>query len=258
MTSTRSQLLMLALVGVLTLGGLGSILAGVMLSSEPAPVTPAPSPVPTREIPSVAATPAPDAPSSTQVARGVAELADPAWVARIARAGRIPERALTAYAGAAIAVRASHPGCGLGWNTLAAIGLVESEHGTIGGSAIGADGIAAPPIIGVALDGKGVAAIRDTDRGELDGDTTWDRAVGPLQFIPATWAAAARDGNLDGVADVPNIDDAALAAAVHLCEVGGDLTVGENWIAAIAAYNDDPAYNNRVADAAGHYARLKE
>lgn len=254
--TTRSQLLRLALVGALMLGGLGSLLAGVLLSSatEPMPVS---STAPAHEIPSVGTSPVREASPSVPAARGVAELANPAWVTRVAKAGRIPERALAAYAGAAIAVRESHPGCGLGWNTLAAIGLVESEHGSIDGSAIGPDGVAAPPIVGLALDGKGVAAIRDTDRGVLDGDATWDRAVGPMQFIPATWAAAARDGNLDGVTDVQNIDDAALAAAVHLCGVGSDLTVGENWIAAIAAYNDDATYNNRVAEAATRYARLE-
>lgn len=32
------------------------------------------------------------------------------------------------------------PSCGLGWNTLAAIGHVETEHGTIGGGRIDDDG----------------------------------------------------------------------------------------------------------------------
>jgi len=254
--STFSRFGLPALAGLLTLAGLGSLLAAVLSSPEPVVREPATS---ARPVPSIgAATPTPSVTADAEAGPvPVAGLADPAWVARIAEAGRIPERALAGYAGAALWISASRPGCGLGWNTLAAIGLVESEHGSIDGSAIGPDGVAAPPIIGVALDGKGVAAIRDTDRGVLDGDATWDRAVGPMQFIPATWAAAARDGNLDGVTDVQNIDDAALAAAVHLCGVGSDLTVGENWIAAIAAYNNDATYNNRVAEAATRYARLE-
>ena len=36
--------------------------------------------------------------------------------------------------------------------------------------------------------------------GRLDGDDTWDRAVGPMQFIPSTWAWSGRDGDGDGVA----------------------------------------------------------
>ncbi|HEY0189156.1 MAG TPA: lytic murein transglycosylase [Cellulomonas sp.] len=187
----------------------------------------------------------------------VAELADPDWVARIAAAGDIPERALAAYAGAALAVADSHPGCGLGWNTLAAIGLVESEHGTLGGATLDDDGTVSPSIIGVALDGgDGVAAVSDTDGGTLDGDPVWDHAVGPMQFVPATWAQTAQDGDRDGETDVNQIDDAVLSAAVHLCEVGGDLSVAEGWIAAIAAYNDSVEYNNRVAEAAEHYATL--
>ncbi len=187
----------------------------------------------------------------------VAELADPAWVARIAAAGNIPERALAAYAGAALAVAETHPGCGLGWNTLAAIGHVESEHGTIGGSRTARNGVASPPIIGIPLDGTDSMEIRDTDGGELDGDTTWDRAVGPMQFIPDTWSQYAQDGNNDGQADVHQIDDAALTAAVYLCTAGGDLTDSANWITAIHAYNPSVEYNNRVAEAATHYTTLR-
>ncbi|NLP82765.1 hypothetical protein HF576_02800 [Microbacterium sp. CFH 90308] len=181
---------------------------------------------------------------------------DERWVERISRDAGIPERALLAYAGAALSVADTHPGCGLGWNTLAGIGLVESEHGTIDGSAIGTDGVARPSIIGIPLDGNGTEAISDTDDGRLDGDVTWDRAVGPMQFIPETWAAYAQDGDRDGETDIHQIDDAALAAAVYLCDVGGDLTAPDRWIAAISAYNPSVEYNNRVAAAAEQYAAI--
>ncbi len=36
--------------------------------------------------------------------------------------------------------------------------------------------------------------IGDTDGGALDGDPVVDRAVGPMQFIPSTWARWSRDG----------------------------------------------------------------
>ncbi|CAN5749179.1 hypothetical protein BH23ACT2_BH23ACT2_00110 [soil metagenome] len=39
-----------------------------------------------------------------------------------------------------------------------------------------------------------IPAIAETDGGLLDGDTTWDRAVGPRQFIPGTWPLAWRRG----------------------------------------------------------------
>jgi len=198
----------------------------------------------------------PAPPASTSPADiPVAQLADPAWIERTAAVTGVPARALAAYAGSALAVAHSDPGCGIGWNTLAAIGLVESAHGSMNGATLGDDGVVAPSIVGVALDGGGVAAIRDTDDGRLDGDATWDRAVGPMQFIPSTWRTAAQDGNKDGTADVNQIDDASLAAAVYLCTIGGDLTDPDSWIRAVAGYNRSVAYNNRVAEAATRYAQ---
>ncbi len=184
----------------------------------------------------------------------VTALVDTRWVERVSGGSGIPPRALAAYAGAAIAANQAYPGCRLGWNTLAAIGLVESDHGTYGGATLGEDGVAVPSIVGAALDGVSTARIPDTDQGRLDGDTVWDRAVGPMQFIPSTWQMYGSDGNGDGVRDPNQIDDAALAAAHYLCDVGGDLTVAANWISAVADYNPSAEYNNLVADAADAYA----
>ncbi|QIM17052.1 transglycosylase SLT domain-containing protein [Leucobacter insecticola] len=186
----------------------------------------------------------------------LSERADPEWVKTVSGRTGIPARALAAYAGAAIQVAAEAPGCSLGWNTLAGIGHVESEHGTIGGAHIDAAGNAVPVIIGIALDGRTTDAIPDTDGGTLDGDSVWDHAVGPMQFIPSTWATWGADGNGDGAKNPQNIDDSALAAARYLCDVGGDLSRPERWIAAVAAYNNTVEYNNRVAEAASHYGAL--
>lgn len=255
-----------AATATLALAGAGAIAAALVLGAS----TGAPASEPDRDAGSgaspIASTAGPSRtpnPSATPDASGlltsdtttsIAALADPAWIARVATASGIPERALAAYAGAAIQVAATHPGCGLGWNTLAAIGLVESEHGTIHGSSLDAGGVAVPAIIGIALDGTDSLEVADTDGGALDGDTRWDRALGPMQFIPATWQAFQRDGDGDGIADVQQIDDAALTAATYLCESGGDLTAADRWIAAIDAYNPSVEYNNRVAAAATGYA----
>jgi membrane-bound lytic murein transglycosylase B len=180
-----------------------------------------------------------------------ADAADEDWVDAMAGATGIPARALAAYAGAALVQQERTPDCHLGWNTLAAIGQVESGHG---GGDLEPDGVVRPRLVGVALDGDGVAAVPDTDDGRLDGDRIWDRAVGPLQFLPATWAQFGRDGNGDGAADIDSIDDAAVSAAAYLCSSGADLSDEADWVAAISSYNAGARYNNQVADAAEAFA----
>lgn len=46
-------------------------------------------------------------------------------------------------------------------------------------------------------------------------------AQGPMQFLPATWAAYGADGDGDGQADVMNVADALHGAARLLCANGG-------------------------------------
>ncbi|RKS93348.1 membrane-bound lytic murein transglycosylase B [Microbacterium sp. AG790] len=178
---------------------------------------------------------------------------DPVWLARVSAATGIPARALRAYAGAQLTIAAEQPSCGLGWNTVAAIGAIESDHGRHGGAVLGENGYSTPAIRGPSLDGDGVAAIADTDGGRWDGDTTWDRAVGPMQFIPDTWDRWGADGNGDGVADPNQIDDAALATARYLC-AAGTMTDAAGWRAAVFAYNHLDVYVDDVAAAANRYA----
>src|SRR5262245_32509593 len=183
---------------------------------------------------------------------------DHGWAARAAAATGIPGRAFLAYSSADLTIEAAQPSCGLGWNTLAAIGTVESANGTYGGVALLASGYTSKPIIGVPLDGgkfggRRVAAIPDTDHGRLDGDAPWDRAVGPLQFLPSTWARWGADGNGDGGASPDSIDDAALAAARYLCASGTMANAG-GWRATVFSYNQSNAYVNEVADIANRYA----
>lgn len=203
-------------------------------SSAPAPVTV-----------EADAPPVPLAPTAVVVA-------DAAWTAHTAARTGIPSRALHAYATAALTVRAEQPSCGLGWNTLAGLGAVESGHGTHSGGILGADGYPDPPIRGIALDGHASERIADTDGGRWDGDATWDRAVGPLQFIPATWESWGADADGDGAADPNQIDDAALAAARYLCASGG-MTDVEGWRRAVFSYNHLDSYVDEVAALATMY-----
>ncbi len=167
----------------------------------------------------------------------------------------IPVAALAAYKNAAASLATSDAGCHLSWTLLAGIGTVESDNGQYGGAVVLANGDTSPHILGPVLNGTGGdAAIRDTDGGRYDGDSSWDRAVGPMQFIPGTWAAYGADGNGDGISDPNNIDDAALGAGRYLCAGGGDLRVLAQTRAAVMRYNHSTAYVDLVLRLATAYA----
>ncbi|MFI8893017.1 lytic transglycosylase domain-containing protein [Streptomyces paradoxus] len=156
----------------------------------------------------------------------------------------IPATVLDAYKKAEAALREKKPGCNLPWQLLAAIGRVES--GQARGGRVDADGTTLKPILGPQLDGNGFALIKDTDNGAYDGNSTYDSAVGPMQFIPSTWAWAGRDGNADGKKDPNNIYDAALAAGHYLCRNNWDLSQQGDLDRAILSYNNSREYLNLV------------
>jgi hypothetical protein len=165
------------------------------------------------------------------------------WTASALADHDVPAAAMRAYTNAAAVMAREAPGCRLPWTLLAAIGRIESDHGRYAGSVLASDGVSHPAILGVPLNGAGaVAAIADTDGGRLDQDTVWDRAVGPMQFIPSTWVNAARDGDGDGVMNPNDIDDAALAAAAYLCSGGSDVSTAAGMRSAIYRYNQSDYY----------------
>ncbi|MFC4854038.1 lytic transglycosylase domain-containing protein [Actinophytocola glycyrrhizae] len=240
-------LLTAALVAVVTIVVIGY--------NRSAPLTTPTSPPPGFEVPELNAAPGATVPTATAVAQERTSVL--AWAERLSEKTQIPVRSLVAYAEAEIAVRVSDPDCGINWATLAGVGRVESHHGRYGGSDIADDGKLAPPIIGIPLDGSpGVQAIPDTDGGRLDGDTKWDRAVGPMQFLPTTWARWGVRSGLDGVPPDPqDIDDAALSAANYLCASGGDLSSAAGWWQAVLTYNRSVDYGRNVFDGADAYAK---
>ncbi|RZU03553.1 membrane-bound lytic murein transglycosylase B [Kribbella rubisoli] len=157
----------------------------------------------------------------------------------------IPGTVLAAYQKAARDLALSMPGCHLTWPLLAGIGKVESGHAS--GGKVDANGNTRGKILGPVLDGSpGMAAIADTDQGVYDGNTTWDRAVGPMQFIPGTWRAFGADGNGDGIKDPHNVFDAARATGDYLCSGGANLADPQGLVQAVLRYNHSMDYVSTV------------
>ncbi len=124
----------------------------------------------------------------------------------------------------------------------------EAGNGEGGGSPAAAP--APAPVI------KRLALILDSDGGVLDGDTTYDRAVGPMQFIPTTWRLYDADGNGDGETDPQNIYDASLASARYLCAATSTMSTVAGEQQAYFAYNHDLDYSANVTNAGARYRGL--
>lgn len=158
---------------------------------------------------------------------------------------------LSAYANAASRTIKLRPKCkGMRWSVLAGFGQVESHHAA--GHRVADDGTITPRIIGARLDGSGAGGntskVPDTDGGTWDDDTSYDRAVGPMQFLPSTWnGPTGQDGNSDGIKDPHNAFDAALGAAVYLCGTEpSDLSDDAQLRKAALRYNHAGWYANEV------------
>jgi len=103
---------------------------------------------------------------------------------------------------------------GLPWEVLAAIGSIETGHG---------------------------ANRRTSSAG----------AVGPMQFLPSTWAAYGVDADGSGRADIRNADDAVHTAARFLCASGGGYP--RTLRKALWNYNHADWYVDAVLALAGRY-----
>jgi membrane-bound lytic murein transglycosylase B len=166
----------------------------------------------------------------------------------------IPVRALEAYRTAGALLGSADPACHLDWALVAAIGRVESNHARFGGNQLDSAGVAQPGIIGIPLNGSnGTARIIDSDNGALDRDTAYDRAVGPMQFIPSTWRVAGTDADRDGVKNPQDMTDAATASSIYLCSGPGDLRRPDDLRSAILRYNASDSYAQMVTAIADAY-----
>jgi hypothetical protein len=257
---------------LLVFGGAAGAYVAPHLVKGAATTPPAPPPEPTNPSEDAPGTSDPNGPSdepTSDPVPGTSLIAEPSantggnpadvlarWAIPLSEKLGIPAVALQAYGYAQLYLEREHPGCRLSWTTLAGIGKIESNHGRADGARLNPNGQSEPTIIGPPLDGQsGRQSIPDTDGGLIDTDRSWDRAVGPMQFIPSTWKQYAVDANHDGQADINNIDDAALAAGELLCSGGRDLSTGAGWNAAVSAYNAVGVYIQDVFNATNDYGR---
>ncbi len=82
-----------------------------------------------------------------------------------------------------------------------------------------------------------------------DLSTSSEGAVGPMQFLPSTWANYATDGDGDGQADIMSPIDAMHGAVRLLCANGG--ADPRQLRSALWNYNHSPAYVEQVLQVAG-------
>jgi Transglycosylase SLT domain len=194
---------------------------------------------------------------ATNAGNGVTSGTPTSWLVPAGADGAIPPLALRAYHVGESWAAGFDPGCHLRWSVLAGIGRIESNHGRHGGSVtrFSTSGDVSPAILGPPLDGRGGAAtIHDSDHGRLDGNASWDQAVGPMQFLPSTWRTLGRDGNHDGVANPNNFFDASVSAAAYLCLAhGGDLSDPAQLRQAVYSYNHSWDYVDTVLGWAAFY-----
>ena len=230
-------------VGLATTGG---VLAGLALAAAVGGTDAAPVQVSRPVVPAAPAVRL--APAAARPVAAAEPTVSPAWVTRTRRgpgsrsrpSGRTAPRPCVRAATTPAVTWAGRP-----WP-----GSAGSSRSTARSAAecSASDGRSDRPVLGPALDGRGdTAAIRSASGA-------WERAVGPLQFLPSTWDRWAADGDGDGVADPQDLDDAALAAGRYLCAAGGDLAAGSGWVTAVRAYNHADAYVRAVYDAASTYA----
>lgn len=219
--------------------GIGSVAAPIMANEAPGQVTDGTS-VPEESIEDPASF---SDPADVEGLNGGNE----AGIISAASTNAIPAAALAAYQRAETVINSADESCNITWQLIAAIGRVESNHGRFNGNVLNDDGVATPGIYGLPLNGKkNTKAISDTDAGVYDNDAKWDRAVGPMQFIPSTWQVVGVDADDDAARNPQDIDDAALAAAVYLCSGEGDLSTVVGQRASVYRYNHSQAYVDLV------------
>jgi membrane-bound lytic murein transglycosylase B len=238
--ATIVPLALLSAAWTASVAGIGGITPSVSASQRPDGSLPDGTSVPTEAI---------EAPASVSDADDLSPDGNTQNIVATASTNQIPSAALAAYQRAEAVINKADRSCNLTWQLVAAIGRVESNHGRAGGNVLDDSGVAKPGIYGVALNGRNrTPAISDSDGGQFDNDTRWDRAVGPMQFIPSTWSIVGVDADGDAKRNPQDVDDAALATAVYLCSGKDDLSSVVGQRAAVFRYNHSQSYVDLVLE----------
>jgi membrane-bound lytic murein transglycosylase B len=173
----------------------------------------------------------------------------------VARRTGISIGAMSAYANTDLRLAVERPSCALSWATLAGSVGSSLSTGRWAGVRWEATGARADTCPGARSDRAGeLGRVSDTDGGRLDGDSRFDRALGPMQLLPATWLRWRGDGDGDGRVDPNDIDDASYAAGRFLCASGGSLDEEGAWTQAVLSYNPSGEYAQAVLSATNTYA----
>ncbi|QWF83315.1 C40 family peptidase [Amycolatopsis sp. CA-230715] len=229
----RKRLVILG-AAVVAIAALAVVIAVAPQQTEPVASTASAAPPAPAEPPTMPpqAAPQPVPPKEGQEFEG--------WVTKVAGWLDIPERAMTGYAKATVALSKDQPGCHLSWVTLAAVGKVTTDHGRAGGGQLGADGRVSKPI--------GALEVRDFYGHVV---STKD-ASGPMQLSAAVW----KKWQGPGKPDAQNIDAAALAAGRALCDGGRDLAKGEAWWQGVSTLQSAPLFLHRILATANVYGTV--
>ena len=160
-----------------------------------------------------------------RIAPGVADGATQQIVATASTNG-IPSAALRAYQRAAQVIDAADAAATSSWQLIAAIGRVESNHGRVRRQHADDDGRRRRPASTASpLNGAQRHPARSSTPTPASSTTTrvYDRAVGPMQFIPSTWSVVGVDADGDGVAQPAGHRRRGPRTAVYLCSGDDDL-----------------------------------
>nr|WP_132992616.1 lytic murein transglycosylase [Gordonia zhaorongruii] len=243
----RTKSAALVVAGLIPVAG---VLAGASSSSTGHVASP--EPVLAADVEHVAEKPVAKAPAETQKSVRKESTSVTVFPASVT-SGEVPKTNFKAYRAAETTMARTDPTCRMGWKLIAGIGKVESHHANFGD--VDADGELRTPIYGPVLNGSlaGNQVISDTDGGKLDGNAAYDRAVGPMQFLPSTWKHYGADGNGDEKTDPQNVFDAALTTARYLCDEGLDMKDGSGETQAVLRYNNSMDYVSKVTGFARSY-----